>query len=295
MTIHPTLHTTKALFIFILRFRTFCLCLCIGLTANCAAQSGFQPHYIAVAPGLDYAHILSTNQPWSIHVARLDRSRHDFSIVSTLGREHIQGLSPVRAQAGSVPPAQGRALAAVNGDFFVIKPGPYQGDPQGLQILYGELIREPASVSFWVEGNDLHIEKITSRMSLVWPDGQRTPLGLNQAPRTNTAVLFTPIFGSSTRATNYAELTLEGIAGHPWLPLRAGHTYPARVRDITLAGNSTLTPPEGTNAQSPIAVITLGWMLTNHLAAVKPGSLLQFSTELSTDLSQASAAIGGGP
>ena len=32
------------------------------------------------------------------------------------------------------------ALAAINGDFFVIQPGPYQGDPRGIQIAEGELV-----------------------------------------------------------------------------------------------------------------------------------------------------------
>src|SRR2546429_9679955 len=39
------------------------------------AQSLPQPHYSRVTPGLEYAHLLITNQPWSIHIARVQRSR----------------------------------------------------------------------------------------------------------------------------------------------------------------------------------------------------------------------------
>jgi hypothetical protein len=59
------------------------------LTATPAgAEPQLSSHYQALAPGLDYAHIRMTNwtkaEPWSIHVARLDRSRKDLHLTSVL-------------------------------------------------------------------------------------------------------------------------------------------------------------------------------------------------------------------
>ena len=251
------------------------------------SQALFAPRYTAITPGLDYAHISITNQPWSIHIARWDRSHRDFALTTTLGQGTIQGLSPLSIQAHSVPAQLGHPLAGINGDFFLIKPGPYQGDPAGLQIINGELVSTPGPVSFWVRNGELQIGKIQSSMQVTWPDGSKTPLGLNQTPRTNTAVLFTPIFGHSTRATNMTELVLENSASKSWLPLRADQTIRARIRSLNTFGDSSLPP--GT------IVLTLGSNFTNHLASAPPGSVLKISTSLSRDLSKATAALGGGP
>ena len=238
-------------------------------------------------PGLDYAHLQLTNQPWSIHVARMERAGKDFDVVTTLGKKTIQGLSPLSTQIKSVPPASGHPVAAVNGDFFVIKPGPYQGDPEGLQILDGELVSAPAKLSFWLEHGQFHIEALKSQFKVTLPGGKTATFGLNETPRPDRATLFTPIFGRSTRATNMVELVLEKSRGGPWLPLRANQTYEARVRSINSCGNTALSP--GT------AVLTLGSQLTNLLSSVRAGDNLRFSTGLSKDLSTATAAIGGGP
>src|ERR1043165_1781784 len=122
----------------------FLFFVCLLLKSNTVlAKSEFQPAYSSAIPGLDYAHIRLTNQPWSIHIARLDRSRKDFEIVTTLGKGTIQGLASLSAQVQSVKTPRLNPLAAVNGDFFLIAPGPYQGDPKGLQIINGELVSEP--------------------------------------------------------------------------------------------------------------------------------------------------------
>ncbi len=262
------------------------LCFLFGPTLA-PAQSLPHPHYSPVTPGLDYAHLVITNQPLSIHIARLERSRSDLDLVTTLGNGAIQGLSSLSDQVRRVPSELGKPIAAVNGDFFLIRPGPYQGDPEGLQIINGELVSTPGLLSFWVEPRQLHIEKVLSALAITWPSGRENPLSLNQTPRADGAVLFTPIFGPSTRATNMVEVVLERAGTNMWLPLRAGRTYHAHVRSINPSGDTPLEPG--------IAVLTVGSDLTNHLPAVELGDILQISTALSKDLSKATAAIGGGP
>lgn len=255
---------------------------------DASAKSDFAANYSSVTPGLDYANIRFTNQPWSIHVARLDRSRKDFQIVTTLGKGTIQGLASLSVQANSVKSSQLNPLAAVNGDFFLIAPGPYQGDPQGLQIIDGELVSAPLAASFWAEPNGrFHLEAISSKFAVTFPDGTKLSFGLNQTPRTNTVVLFTPIFGASTRHTNGLEIVLEKDRSNPWLPLRANQDYRARVREVRSDGDTSL--------RAGVAILSFGRNLTNQFAKVKFGDVLKISTATSPSVKAAQAAIGGGP
>ena len=266
------------------------------LIVNCALLTAaaqvpnykVRPHYSVVVPGLEYANVRLTNVPWSVHVARLDRSRRDLGVMTTLGKGRIQGLSALSAQTVSVPPKLGKPVAAVNGDFFLIKPGPYQGDPEGLQIVNGELVSAPGDLSFWAEsGGALHVGKVSAQMQFTWPDGTQSPLGLNETPRRNGATLFAPIFGASTQASNAVELVLEHAQSGPWLPLRANQLYSGRVREIRTSGNTSLSPET--------VILSLTGTATNALASVKPGALLTFTTALSPNLGEAVTAIGGGP
>ena len=112
-------------------------------------------------------------------------------------------------------------MAAINGDFFVIKPGPYQGDPRGLQIAQGELVSRPMGSSFWVTPNgELKIGPVESKLRVIWPDYRvEMPLGLNEARADDEATLYTPTLGlrpnempkepPTTRTKGGKELVLE--------------------------------------------------------------------------------------
>jgi hypothetical protein len=246
------------------------------------------PSYTNVVPGLAYAHVRDTNHPWSIHIARLERAQRGFSIESTLAQNHVVGISSVAVQARSAPPAWGRPLAAVNGDFFVIARGPYQGDPDGLQILRGELVSAPREAAFWIErGGHLRLGQVKSQMRVNWPDGVESPLRLNEAVKPDAVTLFTPTFGPSTRATNSLELALEREGVGPWLPLRANQSYAGRVCEVHPAGNTLLTPGR--------MVLAVGARLASRCAELQPGAVVRFGTALSPDLGSAEAAIGGRP
>ena len=77
------------------------------------------------------------------------------------------------------------AVAAINGDFFVIKSGPYQGDPRGLQIAQGELVSRPMGSWFWVTaGGELKIGPVESKLRVLWPDGKvETTARIERGPR----------------------------------------------------------------------------------------------------------------
>ncbi len=265
----------------------FSLLLAFTLARGESSKADFaSPRFSIIVPGLEYAHVSDPARPLSIHIARLDRARREFDVITTLGREKIQGLRTLSEQAASVSPAIGQPLAAVNGSFFVLDPGPYQGVPGGLQILNGGLVTAPDGHSFWTEPDgQLRIDTVYTEFEVIWPGGEKTPMGLNQPPKPDGVTLFTPIFGDSTQASNSIELVLEKVEGHTWLPLRPNQTYPARVREIRPLGNTPLAPD--------IAILSGNGKVTNLFAVIKPGAILQLSTGMSKDLDSAHSAIGG--
>jgi Phosphodiester glycosidase len=256
----------------------------ISPLANSAAAS-FKSDYQPVRPGVEYAHLVLTNEPWSIHVARFEWARKDLRLTCTLAQDHIVGLSTVVQQVAEVPPALGRPIAAINGDFFVIKAGPYQGDPEGLQIEAGELVSGPGQDCFWLENGTPHIDEVRPRFTFRCQRGAKIPFGLNEAPRSNSIVLFTPRFGDSTRATNDCELILAPNGRTDWLPLKASHTYSALVRAVNTNGNSELT--------SSRMVLVFGPNEQNLASSIPVGSTLTISTDCSRNLAKAETAIGG--
>jgi hypothetical protein len=70
-------------------------------------------------PGLSYANDRIASVPWSIHVLRFERSRQDLTFFSAHARNKVLGVSLIADQARAVPREIGRAIAGVNGDFYV--------------------------------------------------------------------------------------------------------------------------------------------------------------------------------
>src|SRR5437868_3998825 len=97
-------------------------------------------------PGLTYTNVRVASVPWSIHVLKIDRSRKDLTFFAAHAKDKVLGVSLIADQARAVPREIGRAIAGVNGDFYLRDNPTYAGDPRGLQILNGELISAPSTV-----------------------------------------------------------------------------------------------------------------------------------------------------
>ena len=226
--------------------------------------------------------------PWSIHVIKIDRARKDLTFFSAHARGKVLGVSLLAEQARAVPAALGRAIAGINGDFYLRDNPSYAGDPRGLQIANGELISAPNTVCVWfdAEGSP-HLDEVKGDFEITWPDGRKTPFGLNEMRSPNAAVLFTPTYALTTRASGGRELILEKDGDGAWLPLEAGRNYRARVQEVRTAGNSRLAP--GT------MVLSLDSRLLASVPEVQTGAVLQISTATTPSLKGVKAAIGGGP
>lgn len=245
--------------------------------------------YTEVRPGVQYAHLSKPQGPLSIHVVKFEYHRPDLKLLSTLGRPTIFGLASVRKELAFLPPTTGQPLAAINGDFFIMKKDPYQGEPKGLQISEGQLLRSPAkSACFWMEaGGQPRVGTVGSECRVLWPTGKETRIGINDKRGPDECALLTPVLGHSTRTTNGVELILEPQGQGPWLPLQANQTYLARVREVHRHGNTPIGPNQ--------MVLSIGPELVSQTLPLETGTRLKIVTALSPDLTGVSTAMGGGP
>jgi len=251
---------------------------------------GSNARAIKAEPGLSYTNVNMRvgNSPVSIHVLKIDRSQKDLTFFSAHAGTKVLGVSYLADQARTVPREVGRAIAAVNGDFYDRDNPTYAGDPRGLQIINGELTSAPDTVCVWfdAEGNP-HLDEVTGDFNVTWPSGRKIPFGLNQRRRTGMAVLYTPTYGPSTRTSGGRELILEKDGESPWLPFQAGENYRARVRAVSTNSNTRLAPD--------VMVLSFAPDVVAKLPAVIPGDLLQLSTVTTPDLKGVKMAIAGGP
>jgi hypothetical protein len=238
--------------------------------------------------GVSYTNDRVASVPWSIHVVKIDRSRKDLTFFSAHALGKVLGVSLIADQARSIPPEIGQAVAGVNGDFYERDNRAFAGDPRGLQIVNGELISAPSTICVWFDANgNPHLDDVKGDFQVTWPDGSKSPFGLNQQRRTNTVVLYTPTYGSSTHVMGGRDLVLEKSGKTAWLPLETGQTYQVRVREVQTDGNTRLAPDT--------MVLSVGPQAQATLPKVAPGSLLEITTATTPNLKGIKSAIAGGP
>jgi hypothetical protein len=226
--------------------------------------------------------------PWSIHVVRIDRSHQEFELRSAHALGLAMGLATLGEQLHSIPLQSGRPIAGVNGDFYE-RGGPFAGDTRGLQIIEGELISAPAdTASFWTDANGApHLANTISQFAATFPNGKKLPFGLNEERTSLSAVLYTPAMGGATRTRGGLDLVLEPAESGPWLPLKIGETYNARVRSAGRGSNSVVA--------ANTVVLSIPSSRAQMLGTVRAGDMLRLSTACTPDLRGARTAISAGP
>lgn len=248
------------------------------------------PSYNTVVPGLDYAHLRMTNwdsgQPLSVHIARLDRTRKDLRLVSTLARGQGFGTAPVSAIAKAFPKERGEPLVAINAGFCIRIKHPYRGAPRGMVITDGELISSPGicgmNYSFWTDDSGApHFGQFEPAFQATLPNGTSVPIGLNHECSSNAVVLFTHMLGKSTRATNNLELVLEEPSHKP-LAWRVGESYVLKVKAVNPAGNSALS--------KTTAVLSFGSQASSKAGKLQPGDQIKLQLKTSPELKNVTTA-----
>ena len=256
--------------------------------------------YPSIGPGLTYSHERQGEVPWSIHVLKIDRTQEDLRIVAPLARSRVVSVEPVNRMAkwARVVRSAGTAVAAVNGDFFQIS-GNYVADPEGVQIVAGDLVSDdgPDSICFWLDGDgNPHLADVDVALRVTWPDGVETKVGLNERRPDDGAVLYTPTFAESTRTIGGFDLALERVDDGPWLPLAVGQTYVGRVRSVNHRGNTQLADTKGWGLEGKgIMALSVGPKLAEKLKPVEAGATVKVSVESTPDLTGVKTAISGQP
>jgi hypothetical protein len=239
--------------------------------------------------GYAYTNDIVAQVPWSVHVVKLDRRRTDLELDTTMGEGSCFGMETVSRQVAQVPREAGQPVAAINGDYYN-RDYTHSGDPQGIQISRGQLVSgpNPTRVAFWVDAKrDMHRGTVTSLFHVVWCDGAKIPMGLNESRRPDSAVLYTAAAGRSTLTSGGLEIALISSTNQPWLPLKVGTVSQAKVLMVHEAGNMLL--------RHDVAVISIGPRLAARLPRPPIGSMLTVSTETLPSLNGARTALGGGP
>lgn len=262
--------------------------LVLFITSTTFSQTNNEASALSIPPGLQYFHQQIDKGPLSIHWVKIDRSHSKFVFTSSLAKKSVFDLEPLSLQIQSLDVTLGKPLVAVNGDFFRIRPGPYQGDPLGLQIVRGELVSSPHNTCFWIDSNGQpHISYVQPAFRATWPDGASVKFDINQECAEDKAVLYTPAMGSSTRTKKAVELILEKNDGSGWLPAKPGQTYNGRIVSVNHESNSVIPMDK--------VVLSLGSTLAKKIKNTETGTAISLSFKTHPGLKDVDIAIGGGP
>ena len=112
-------------------------------------------------------------------------------------------------------------------------------------------------------------------------------IGLNEERTNGGAMLYTEAIGPSTHTRNGRELILQRDGNTPWLPLRAGQTLAARVREVRESGDSPLS--------ADTIVLSLSPPEAARAPKIVPGAVVHLSLDTLPQLRGVQTAIGGGP
>jgi hypothetical protein len=175
-------------------------------------------------------------------------------------------------------------VAGVNGDFFSQSGG--RSYPSGIVMQNGALVRAPtpahSSIGFDTNGT-MRVGRIS--FSGTWKgSGQRRPLeGVNQQPRGNQTILFTPAWGASTpNLPNAAYVVLE--------------PFPAAAIGTDLNATVSAAGSGGVSIPSDGAVIVAtGVDAVKLQAEAAPDTQLTVRLILPDAWSSVVSALGGGP
>jgi hypothetical protein len=179
----------------------------------------------------------TTTGPWVVNVLEIDPKQFNLKIAPALGTQIVPGNEPLTQLS-----IRTRALAAINGGFFVIGNNDgTPGDLAGISIINGKLVSEAVNgrTSFILpdsSGRKARIAALTTEITATANDGAvREVDGLNRRPGliracggvggdiptenslhdftctdSSELIQFTPIFGQTTEPGAGAEVVLDG-------------------------------------------------------------------------------------
>ena len=238
--------------------------------------------------GLGYTNYRFREVPLSIHVVQVPLTNALYQIHSVHAGHGAIGLDTLSDQLPLADSESAAPIAAINGDFYQ-RDRAFAGAPRGLQIIDGELISAPGvDTSFWIDAaGQAHATNVESLFHITWPDGTSTPFGLNGERSPSRVELYSPAIGRSTHTWGGREFVLERVEGSPWLPLRIGKSYAARIREARARPDTPVNPD--------FLVLYIASASLHALPMLTNGAIRHIFTTSDPALHGVRTAIGGGP
>lgn len=250
-----------------------------------AAAAETPPVFREEVPGIATAHV-ARDEPWSIHVVRVDRSRPGLRFFPSLAFHDRIGLNPLSDQVALFPKSLGTPVAAINGDFYAIENDPLPGDPRGLLIQQGGLVSAPIDRDcLWFDdAGTPHIDTVQPRFTVRVGDSEPVAFGLNEDFDGSRPVVLTHAASQAIEWDPPSGWILSRDGSHPWLPLKAGQ----RLRAVVQGPVQSHRPPLGPDRL--ILRAGPGWRDT-----LRPGAPVVLDLNTEPSLGAAVSALGGGP
>ena len=267
---------------------TFALCALgialAGLLPRVEAAEPARP----IAPGAIYQSMYRPEGPWAIHVVEADLSQMYLELRVLLGGGATMARRQLSNMLSSAESSVIRPVAGVNGDFFSLAGGSYEGIPLGLHVEAGELISFPGpsrSVFYVLDDGTVRIGRLSPNAWLRGPGDLLYPVaGLNRPPAYADLVLFTPRFGEQTRSDEgTTQVSLVGLNGR----LHPSSQIGATIASISV-GPSQRIPPDG-------AVLAARGTAAYALRDLKIGDEVTLTVRLQPEEGRIREALGGGP
>lgn len=248
-----------------------------GWVVRCTPASASRLAWLrrAVGPGVRLIPAALTEAPadgpWHVHVLDVDLTQ--VSPRLCLARDQVVGRETVSSMVFRT-----RALAGVNGGFFVMHPADgTPGQPAGLTVLQGRLIHEAIPGRVALQLVPFAIGPLSPRVTATLPDSTRLPVrGVNRPPGVSRnlgpdgrprhdftrrlpddVVLFTPDYGGRTPAGPGVEVVVDGHHQVQAVRSPRGGPLPAGGLVLAAAGPSA-TRLEALHPGQPLAVDVAG-------------------------------------
>ncbi|MCC7493705.1 MAG: phosphodiester glycosidase family protein [Fimbriimonadaceae bacterium] len=198
-----------------------------------------------IHPGAWSFRIRRTAGPQAIDGFYWERAERRLTLRATDGADQVYGLEPTSRQIARLTSPQQRAVAAVNGDFYVMS-GPAQGVTIGLFVRQGELlgVGNSRAAFAWLGNGEPYIGEFGTTLRLLLPGAtDALPIHrLNSNRAADTLVLYSPSWSPSTRTDDGGTEVLLRWSGK----VPTNGSLDAAVAAAPVVGRGDLAiPPDG--------------------------------------------------
>lgn len=258
------------------------LCAC---AASIGSLSAATERFKQIADGIAVAHD-ELDEPWSVHILRIDRSHKEYSLVPALAFHDRIGLNQLSEQMGLFPKTFGTPVGAINGDFYATEHEAMPGDPRGLFITRGEMVSAPIDRDcFWFTTNgEPRIGTITPQFTLAVGNSGSVEFGLNEDYDGTRTILYTPAAARMLPVDPRACWVVTSTNGGAMPPLGICSIFRGVVKGR--AESRSETPVAGQFLIAPDPVLQ---------NALKAGAPIRIDTATEPSLAGVTTALGGGP